>query len=818
MKIQQVDDTPIKNIEEDWGNPDGTGKKAKTLGQVQKFIKAKINEIENKTVRIEKSNEEFESKIINQIENYKPIEINGNVNNAADEEDLSAKNGLIKIADRGTLYGKGYKILRIGVDLQSQFNQENTIYEIRYDFDLNGDTLNIPAGCTLKFEGGSFRDGTINGDFIVKNLPEYQNLYIFPKGFNFVDNISIYSASDIGMIADDPNASAHNKAILARVLAKKKGINLNKSYYIDNGNVLDYVINVSGGEIITTTGFFILESGGGIKALSTTFTGSSGYLIDNRSYIGDAKYLVEELSFENCVFNKIVVCYLTWADNDYSSPEWGINRLRAFNCTFNKPYSWLFCVCNCVITEECSFNNNRVFGLSESCLYLGYNNDYNHDESLRQYFTDVIVENNTIEGKVSANATYLTPILVDSHVNKLYYRNNIVKNLINTNKGWASYDCYGSCQEYYCENNSFSNIVAISENGYSEIFKSKAGGKLRRAVNNTWSINYDECRRLCKEQGITFTDEEFENLNSIGIFHFTGKIEDVYFANNKINITGGKLKLTQWDNTSVRNLLFDNNNISTTSIIPDGKLFPQSSTYGVSGIFTNNVLHSDGAETFAFYRYLFSAYSNPNYHLVIKGNRYNGAVSLGTGDIACAEIKDNNFALSPNFTTCTLDDCRESSYVEISGAYKFSAIGLTIKPLVNTKYLIKIHVAADELNLNKALLFKIGEFTGVMTLVDANVSKKLYLKEGAVFDEWDNEIVVNQYSNIYKGDSVSLARWNDTTIALQYFKKPEVTLIFESGQPPVLNATTKGTFRFTSGKPTWWNGSSWVDANGEVVS
>lgn len=41
-------------------------------------------------------------------------------------------------------------------------NEANTIYEIRYDFDLNGETVEIPEGCTLKFCGGILKYGTIN--------------------------------------------------------------------------------------------------------------------------------------------------------------------------------------------------------------------------------------------------------------------------------------------------------------------------------------------------------------------------------------------------------------------------------------------------------------------------------------------------------------------------------------------------------------------------------------------------------------------------------------------------------------------------------
>ena len=41
-------------------------------------------------------------------------------------------------------------------------NQPNTIYEIRYDFDLNGETINVPENCTLKFNGGSLNNGILN--------------------------------------------------------------------------------------------------------------------------------------------------------------------------------------------------------------------------------------------------------------------------------------------------------------------------------------------------------------------------------------------------------------------------------------------------------------------------------------------------------------------------------------------------------------------------------------------------------------------------------------------------------------------------------
>ena len=45
---------------------------------------------------------------------------------------------------------------------QAMMNTANTIYKIQYDYDLNGQTITVPVGCVLKFDGGSLSNGTIN--------------------------------------------------------------------------------------------------------------------------------------------------------------------------------------------------------------------------------------------------------------------------------------------------------------------------------------------------------------------------------------------------------------------------------------------------------------------------------------------------------------------------------------------------------------------------------------------------------------------------------------------------------------------------------
>ena len=117
--------------------------------------------------------------------------ISGNVTNNPDEEYFTAKDvgGVSVLTPKNKAYapllysGKGRtylrKNLRGGVNMltQAMVPDANTIYEIQYDYDLNGATLTIPEGCTLHFDGGSIYHGTVvwndtllTGDVIMSDI------------------------------------------------------------------------------------------------------------------------------------------------------------------------------------------------------------------------------------------------------------------------------------------------------------------------------------------------------------------------------------------------------------------------------------------------------------------------------------------------------------------------------------------------------------------------------------------------------------------------------------------------------------------------
>lgn len=127
--------------------------------------------------------------------------------NEPDEEDLttvpqSAEKNVIRfknrIYDEANASGKGYKILRKywkevngvrkNILTQDMINDANTVYEIRYDFDLNGAEISIPKNCILRFRGGSLRNGTLILDQTVIDATLYQIFYnITTKGYSSSD-------------------------------------------------------------------------------------------------------------------------------------------------------------------------------------------------------------------------------------------------------------------------------------------------------------------------------------------------------------------------------------------------------------------------------------------------------------------------------------------------------------------------------------------------------------------------------------------------------------------------------------------------------
>ena len=130
-----------------------------------------------------------------QFQGLQPIVINGNVTNAPDEVDITSNaSNLLQLKNRTAAVGrKGYVILRTGSTFASQSTAQNTIYEVRYAFDLSGADVTLPSGCVLKFKGGRLSNGVLScGDNTEIYNGNFYNCPLVALGnFKITDSISV---------------------------------------------------------------------------------------------------------------------------------------------------------------------------------------------------------------------------------------------------------------------------------------------------------------------------------------------------------------------------------------------------------------------------------------------------------------------------------------------------------------------------------------------------------------------------------------------------------------------------------------------------
>lgn len=173
-----------------------------------------------------------------------------NVTNYPDDEDIASVDNMLKLKDRevdiANFQSKGYVILRKNLCLvngvvkniltQNMVSKANTIYEIRYDFDLNGGTISFPEDCILKFEGGCLNNGNIN----------FNNTSLESSPVQIFNNIEISGEANIdksycewfggGFNCDDStNAIKQALKLKANEFVFYKGI-----YNVSNTLIFDY--------------------------------------------------------------------------------------------------------------------------------------------------------------------------------------------------------------------------------------------------------------------------------------------------------------------------------------------------------------------------------------------------------------------------------------------------------------------------------------------------------------------------------------------------------------------------------------------------
>ena len=222
---------------------------------------------------------------------------------------------------------------------QSMINKSNTIYEIRYDFDLNGQRLFIPENCIFDFQGGSFNNGIIS----ITTIDEWIN---YAKG----DFTIQYRGSLV-----NPNLSLNVSRFssLANILNCYTDKPLDNIIFNINGQK-DATFNLDGrNNLITTKDFRIICYNLNIKNVKVQPSDlNSRCIVGNKysitSFIYDYKC---KLRYENCEF---INCDISVNNN-----------IEFINCKF----------INCSITiglDAVQYNNDNnafIFAKIEGCEF-----------------------------------------------------------------------------------------------------------------------------------------------------------------------------------------------------------------------------------------------------------------------------------------------------------------------------------------------------------------------------------------------------------------------------------------------------------------
>ncbi len=183
--------------------------------EIDRRMDAQDAEIDSRMDAQDSEIAQFKEAVQDQVDSYPMVTINGNVSNAPDEEDITTDaSNRLKFANRSALYGKGYVILRREETLASQVTLQNTIYEIRYDFDLDGAVVSIPSGCAFKFAGGKIKNGYISGtlqnktldlenfefddigDFFANYTPAVGQEILFKRGESYRTSVGVAVSTD----------------------------------------------------------------------------------------------------------------------------------------------------------------------------------------------------------------------------------------------------------------------------------------------------------------------------------------------------------------------------------------------------------------------------------------------------------------------------------------------------------------------------------------------------------------------------------------------------------------------------------------------
>ena len=300
-------------------------------------------------------------------------------------------------------------------------NQPNTIYEIRYDFDLDGETIKMKEGCTLKFEGGKVCNGEIYGNNTsIKNSSNTEVLINikFSGTWNVLESYPEWFGAMGDNITDDFEAFNSAKIISrtirlnSRKYLIKKSLSLTYTNIVGEGEENTFII-YDGDNDFLTLHEHVAISNLSIKCSNKTIKGAAIKIVNyGKKYSSSEIYInhINIVSTNYSIENNSSAILFDLVSMENESTGIGVVYIRNINIKGWWTYGIKF-MQNHKKPDEKLWMNRIVFhGVfmfkTTYGIFFGINKMYDGDRVVTHYpydveFSEIGVENDPVTKKVA---------------------------------------------------------------------------------------------------------------------------------------------------------------------------------------------------------------------------------------------------------------------------------------------------------------------------------------------------------------------------------------------------------------------------------
>lgn len=471
---------------------------------------------------------------------------------------------------------------------QQMINQENTRYILQYDYDLNGQTITIPANCVIEFEGGSISNGVIklsnnchinNGKIIQLERDHVAFPFLIKViGDNcIISNCTIFNPVKSTMPEDSITGIVYNIGGVSLEGKNTSIINCN-IYNFEGAGVYDY------GESNTVTNNHIHDNCTGIICQNTKFSKIINNIIEHNDVNNGEGYD----GILSTTDGLIIEGNLLDSNGEHGLYIHGKNITISNNISTNNYFNGIKCgtVENCTISNNTCIKNNISGYASEGEIFI--------QKPLNKIVIDSniaeVLDNSKIFIRVWSNYNDINDgnIIITNNIGigkiDVFTHNNI--NIVNNSVSsiYIGYDD-GQYPKVKAElSNNTVDIISLRRTDKCEIYKNTIKEKLEIINSTNVLIKDNFIQTLDNESGKTLSligntfntttkalfindlETVIDNIFNTESVHIitqgaTKPTTGIKISGNKINTTGGKFLYFWTEALCPNGFVIENNNI-----------------------------------------------------------------------------------------------------------------------------------------------------------------------------------------------------------------------------------------------------------------